>query len=132
MPFPLESTIAVRAGGARTWGPAPFQYAAFIGGGSSLRGYKTQRFAGDMAAFGGAELRTRLGRANLLVARGELGTIILADAGRVWWEDEESDRWHTGVGGGFWFGPFGRSMTFHALYARGDEHTLSAGVGMPF
>lgn len=132
VPFPLETTLAVRAGGGAVSDDAPLQYAAFLGGGSSLRGYSSQRFAGERAGFGGAELRILLGRANLLIARGDLGIIALADAGRVWVDGEDSHTWHTGFGGGLWFGPFERSLTLRALYAYGEKHRVSVGLGAPF
>lgn len=132
LPLPLETTLAVRAGGAGASDGAPIQHAAFLGGGSSLRGYSPQRFAGDAAAFAGAEVRTLLGRANLLVARGDLGILGFVDAGRVWYDGIESDKLHTGYGGGVWFAPFERTLTFHGLYEYGDEHRFSVGVGLPF
>jgi outer membrane protein assembly factor BamA len=132
LPGPLEPTLALRAGAERVWGSSPLQYAAFLGGGSTLRGYRTRRFAGDAAVHGNAELRTRLGRANLLVARGDIGAFALADAGRVFVSGESSTRWHSAVGGGLWFGPLDRAIVAHLLYAYGERHTVSAGVGMPF
>src|SRR5690606_20772190 len=80
VPSPLETTFAARVGGERVWGEAPVQHSAFLGGGSSLRGYKSQRFVGDTSLFTGAELRTLLGRANLLLIRGDLGVVAFADA----------------------------------------------------
>lgn len=132
IPGPLEPTLALRAAAHRVWGTAPFQHAAFLGGASTLRGYRLQRFAGDAAAHGRGELRVRLGYVNLYLLRGELGGIALADAGRVFVSEEESDRWHTGFGGGFWFGTFDRAATAHLVYARGERHTLQAGIGVPF
>jgi outer membrane protein assembly factor BamA len=58
-----QVTLALRAGGKKVWGTFPFQESAFLGGLSTLRGYRDQRFAGDAAVYfnAGAE-QHRLGR----------------------------------------------------------------------
>ena len=60
--IPLRPTLALRAAARRVLGDYPFHEAAFIGGPSSVRGFSVQRFAGDAAAFGNAELRLTSGR----------------------------------------------------------------------
>ncbi len=62
VPLPLQPTLAVRAGASRAWGDYPFQEAAYLGGSSTLRGYHSQRFVGDAAIYGNAELRVPLTR----------------------------------------------------------------------
>jgi hypothetical protein len=122
--------LALRVGGQTALGRFPFQEAAFLGGPGSLRGYPYQRFAGDVAAFGSAELRQPLGQVKLLV-RGRLGAFALADAGRVWNDDESPGGWHSNVGGGLWFETLSYVGTF--TVARGEDLTRwYAGVGLPF
>jgi hypothetical protein len=132
LPGPFEPTLAARAGAARVWGDAPFQYAPSVGGTSTLRGHPRERFTGDASAHVSGELRTRLGRVNLRVLRGELGALLLADAGRVFVAGEGSGRWHTGHGGGVWFGAVERSLLAHLLLVRGERSRLQAGIGLPF
>jgi hypothetical protein len=129
---PLEPTLALRAGGHRTFGVAPLQLASAIGGASTLRGYDSRRFVGDAALNGGAELRTALGPVNLLVIRPELGFIGFSDVGRVFMAAERSRRWHHSFGGGLWFGFLERSRAVHVLYARGERHSLHLGTGLTF
>ena len=119
--------LALRAGGELVRGDFPFQEAAYLGGAGSLRGYPVQRFAGDAAAFGGAELRQPLGQVRLLV-RGRVGVFALADAGRVWLDGESPGDWHTDVGGGVWFETLGNVLTF--TYARGDIARWYVGLGL--
>jgi hypothetical protein len=121
--------LALRAGGEVVRGDFPFTEAAFIGGAGSLRGYPTQRFAGDAAAFGSVELRQPLGQIRLLV-RGRLGVFALADAGRVWVDGASAGDWHTDYGAGLWFETIGIPITL--TYARGDLDRLYVGMGMPF
>jgi len=118
----LQPTIALRAGGKRVFGTYPFHEAAFIGGGANVRGFQPQRFAGDGSLYGNAELRVQLGRFFLLLP-GDFGVFGLADAGRVYLEGETSDRWHTSVGGGFWFAYLDRSRTVSVAVARSEERT---------
>jgi hypothetical protein len=131
LPLPLESTLALRAGGRAAWGDFPIQAAAFVGGPESLRGYPHQRYAGDGALFGGAELRTFLMRFKF-ISRGDLGLVALADAGRVFVDDEASSHWHTGVGGGVWVGILDRTRTLSAVIVRGEITSLYVALGMPF
>jgi outer membrane protein assembly factor BamA len=130
-PLPLRPTISLRAGAKRVVRPYPFHEAAFVGGADSLRGFPSQRFAGDASALGNAELRLVLGR-YFLVLPGEYGVFALADAGRVWLEGERSNRWHTAVGGGLWFAYLRRDHTVTIAVARSDEATsfyLAMGFG---
>jgi hypothetical protein len=121
--------LALRAGGEVAAGDFPFDEAAFLGGPGSLRGFPYQRFAGDAAAFGSAELRQPLGQIKLLV-RGRLGVFALADAGRVWMDGESSGDWHTDLGGGLWFETLGYAGTL--TIARGDVTRWYLGLGLPF
>ncbi len=122
LPIALEPIVAIRAGGRKVFGTYPFHEAAFVGGAETVRGLSEQRFAGDAAAFGNAELRVFLGRYFLLFP-GEYGVFALADAGRVWLSGESSDKWHTAVGGGLWFAPVSRANTISIAVARSSERT---------
>jgi len=128
--FVLRPTLALRVGAKRVFGTYPFQSAAFVGGDSSLRGFSSQRFAGDASVHGSAELRLFLGRF-YLVLPGEYGAFALVDTGRVWLEGESSNRWHTGLGGGLWFAYFRRRNAVTLAAARSAEGT-SFYVGMGF
>jgi len=115
-------TLALRAGAKKVWGAFPFFESAFLGGADNVRGLRTQRFAGDAAVYGNAELRARLGRF-FVVLPGEFGLFALADVGRVYLEGESSDTWHTGVGGGLWFAYLDPANTISLAVARGDDRT---------
>ena len=100
----------------------PYHEAAYIGGAESVRGFAAQRFAGDSALFGSVELRLEVTRFFVLVP-GRGGVFGLLDTGRVWLDGEESDRWHTGWGGGVWVAPLIRENTFSLAVATSDEDT---------
>jgi hypothetical protein len=125
-------TLALRAGGQRLWGGFPFQEAASVGGWSTLRGYRSQRYQGDAAAWGGAELRVPVSRANLWLVRGDLGALALEDAGRVWMGGRSPGGWHTAYGGGLWFSFLERTHTASVVWAHGERSTLYARLEIPF
>ena len=118
----LQPTLALRAGGKRVWGDYPFFEAAFIGGSSTVRGFRAQRFAGDGAVYGNAELRLRIARV-FIVLPADLGVFGLADAGRVYVAGETSDKWHTAAGGGIWLSFLNRDATFTLAVATSEERT---------
>jgi hypothetical protein len=124
-------TLALRAGGKKVWGDFPFFESAFVGGAATVRGLREQRYAGDAALYGNAELRLRLGRF-FVVLPGDYGVFGIADVGRVYLDGESSDIWHTGVGGGVWFAFLERANTVTVAVVRGDQRTalyLRAGFG---
>ncbi|HEX2079007.1 MAG TPA: BamA/TamA family outer membrane protein [Longimicrobium sp.] len=121
--------LALRVGGKHVWGDYPFYEAAFLGGGSTLRGYTGQRFAGDAMAFGSAELRVPLFRMKLGL-RGTVGVLGLGDAGRVWFDGVSDGELHTGVGGGLFFHAARQTAT--VTVAQGERTSVNFGFGMPF
>lgn len=137
-PLPLQPTLAVLVGGKQVWGNYPFHEAAFIGGPvtalspGNVRGLPIQRYAGDSALWGNAELRLRLFGVNLLVPE-DAGIFALADTGRVYLAGEDSHHWHTGVGGGFWISFLRRENTVSVAVARSEGSTrVYVGAGFGF
>jgi hypothetical protein len=118
----LRPTLALRAAGQRVWGTFPFHESAFVGGGSSLRGWGEQRFAGEASLYGTAELRLFLTRF-FLVLPTDLGIFGLVDAGRVFAEGESSSEWHRGIGGGIWIAPVERKHTVSLAIVHSEERT---------
>lgn len=133
IPLPLgqpRPTIALRIGARHVLGDCfPVQDAAFVGGSATVRGYRFNRFAGRTAAWGNGELRFALFEMELLT-RGRLGALALADAGRVWLDDEDSERWHDAFGGGLWWETVGFAVS--GVYAHGEEDRFYLNFGMPF
>jgi hemolysin activation/secretion protein len=118
----FRPTLALRAAGKRVWGDYPFQEAAYIGGHTSVRGLRAERFGGDGSLYGNAELRLPLGRFSGLLP-GEFGIFGLGDVGRVFLEGESSRKWHTAAGGGVWFSFLTRGSTLSVAIAKSEERT---------
>ena len=119
-PLVLDPVLALRVGGKRVWGSYPFQEAALLGG-NTLRGLRPGRYAGDAAAYGSAELRLALFRFRALVPS-RFGIFGLADGGRVWLKGEDSNKIHTGLGGGIWVAFLKPDNTLSLAAARSEGH----------
>jgi len=117
---PPAATVALRVGGAHVSGTAPLAEAVYVGGGTTVRGYAEQRFAGTSGAYANAELRLTVAR----LPAGDVGVFGLADAGRVWVAGEPSDRWHAAAGGGLWFAwRHSRANTVSLAVAKSPERS---------
>ena len=128
---PLDPTLALRAGGRKLWGHYPYFESAFIGGSSTVRLGRINRYAGDGSAYGSSELRLSLTRVRLVLPA-TLGIFGLADVGRVFLAGESSDTWHSAAGGGVWLSYLERAYTLSLAIARSDERTgiyAQAGFG---
>ncbi len=122
LPIPTTPTLALRAGGKRVWGAYPYDEAAYVGGGATLRGFPQQRFAGDGSLYGSAELRIPIARVYIFVP-GSLGVFALGDTGRVYFTGESSNQWHSAAGGGFWFALLDAANTVSVSIASSEEGT---------
>jgi hypothetical protein len=95
-------SLNLMVGGVKTWGKLPYFLAPTLGGLHTLRGYRPDRFAGEAAMYGSADLRIPLSRIKLIIP-GQQGVFGFVDGGRVYLEEENSDEWHSSFGGGIWF-----------------------------
>lgn len=112
--------LALRAGGGKVWGDYPFFEAIYLGGKDNLRGYNRERFSGDAALFGKAELRAYVTDINV-VMRGRFGLNAFVETGRVFASNEDSEKWHPSLGGGFWISYFNRAFLVSANAAYSPE-----------
>lgn len=111
--------LAVRGGGTTVTGTIPVQHTPFVGGRTTLRGYDWERFRGDAAAYGSAELRAPVMPVEILI-RWNMGVFALGDAGRVWVGAESPGGWHTAYGAGLWLEALDNVIS--AAWARGESH----------
>jgi hypothetical protein len=125
-------SLAIRAGGEQVWGRFPWSEAAFLGGGSTIRGWDDQRFAGDAALFLSSELRLRVGYARIVVPVG-VGVLGFYDVGRVFLDGSSPGGWHSGVGGGIWLQPMGQRYILRGGAGGSDEATkVYLALGLPY
>jgi hypothetical protein len=125
--LPNRVHLALRGGATMTSGVFPVQYASTLGGWSTLRGYRSDRFSGDAEVNGSTELRVPVGTVNLLM-RWNTGVFGLADVGRVWMSGESEGPWHTAFGGGVWFEALGKAVSI--AYAKGEANRFYLKFGL--
>ncbi len=109
-----------------------FYQAASIGGNDGLRGFRHQRFTGKTSYYQNTDIRLSFGRRNtgfLPVGTGIYGGF---DYGRVWLPTEDSDKWHTSVGGGFFVNAAGLISGNAALFNSADGIRFTFGLGFGF
>ena len=87
-----------------------------------MRGLRVGRYAGDASAYASAELRLALFRFRALVPS-RFGIFGLADGGRVWLKGEDSNKIHTGIGGGIWVAFLKPDNTLSLAAAQSEGHT---------
>jgi hypothetical protein len=139
----------LRIAGEKNFGTYPYFESAFIGGtaqsagiggtgGSTLRGYDWNRFAGDASLVANTEVRAALGRGSFFLPW-RYGLVAIGDVGRVFVDGQSSSKWHYGAGGGVWVALFASGKGFEvassisAMVVRSDERTafyLSSGFGL--
>jgi hypothetical protein len=118
--FITTSSIAFRILGEKLWGNYPLHMAAFLGGRPNLHGYERQRFSGDALAYGTVGLRSYLFPIKILIPA-RFGFSLFAESGRVFYEDEDSDKWHPSAGGGVWISFLDRQLTFLLAVSNSSE-----------
>jgi hemolysin activation/secretion protein len=136
-------SLNLMAGGIKTFGRIPFFETARLGGMRTLRGYRPDRFAGEAAVYGSAELRVPISKLQIVIP-GEQGIFGFGDAGRVYVQTNQvagggagqSDQFHTSVGGGIWMSFLSRDNVLFVGMGRPTKDKegtrVIAGFGFPF
>ncbi|MEP2770695.1 MAG: hypothetical protein ABJH05_01015 [Fulvivirga sp.] len=123
---PTLITLASRIGGASNAGRFAIYQGNTIGGNGGLgrkgnvRGYERDRFTGRSSLYNNNEVRVRLARIPFYYMPLAVGISAHFDQGRVWVDNEDSDEWYTGYGGGLWFNPLGK-WVFTTTYTKSEE-----------
>jgi len=115
-----DVTLALRVGGQKVFGTYPFFKSAVLGGANNLRGFSRERFSGDASLFGQAEVRMFLFDMNVLLP-GRFGLSFFGESGRVFVSYEESEKWHSSYGGGFWFSVLNNILSLNFSAAKSSE-----------
>ncbi|MEX0967029.1 MAG: BamA/TamA family outer membrane protein [Bacteroidia bacterium] len=114
--------LANRWGGGTNIGQFDFYQAQTLGGPENLRGYRRTRFYGHSRFYQNTELRLHLFNFKSILFPGHVGLIGHYDYGRVWVQDEISDKWHQGYGGGVWISPLNK-VIFSGTYTFSEDET---------
>ncbi|MFZ1519950.1 MAG: BamA/TamA family outer membrane protein [Ignavibacteriaceae bacterium] len=117
-----NNTLSFRAAGEYLNGRYPFFFGASLGGSKGLKGFPTNRFVGDASLLFQSEWRIYIGKPRIIIP-GKFGIKLFAETGRVFLEDEKSDRWHNSFGGGLYFDILERFLTTNVDIAASKEWT---------
>lgn len=77
-----------------------FYQGASLGGNDGLRGYRNQRFTGKNAFYQNSDIRLNLRKIKTGLLPLHIGLYSGFDYGRVWLENDNSNTWHSSIGGG--------------------------------
>lgn len=123
IPFDISNVfvIATHIQADKILGNYEFFHALTLGGPDKLRGFRSDRFAGDARVYQSTDLRWKLFRAGGMLPF-SLGVFGSFDYGRVWYKEDiaAGDKWHIGYGGGIFIVPFGLTA-FRISYISGEE-----------
>ncbi|MDT0687721.1 metallophosphatase [Autumnicola psychrophila] len=97
-----------------------FYHGATLGGNHSLRGFRNERFNGKSAFYQSTDLRAGLLRVETGFVPLRAGISLGYDYGRVWTENDNSEKWHNNYGGSVWINAFS-AITGNIGYYTSDE-----------
>ena len=131
LPFNKTFSLASRNGFSTLEGKPEFYQYNWVGGGQNLRGHRRQRFAGETSIYTSNELRW-ITDMNGYWLKGKIGLIGFVDQGRVWMQDDPSDKWHVGYGGGLLLSPFNKIAVTVYYGISEDERLIHLRLGRFF
>ena len=88
-----------------------------------MRGYNDGRFSGDAALFGQAELRLFISQLNLIF-KSRIGINLFVETGRVFTENDISEKWHPSYGVGLWVAYLNSTLIGTTYLAFSPETTI--------
>jgi len=113
-------------------GDAPFYFKPFIGQINGLRGFRPFRFRGNSSYYQMTDLRWEVFNTQNVAVPFSLGIFGGFDYGRVWLEEENSDRWHRSYGGGFWIAPLDFFVLSFGIHHSEESDLFQFKVGHDF
>ena len=125
--------LATKIGGEAILGDDfELYHAAQLGGGDNLRGFRKERFLGKYSVFHTTDLRLSLGKFKSTFIPLKYGVTGGFDYGRVWLDDDNSDKWHNNVGGSFWISGLDTFTANLGYYGSSDGGRIAFVLGFAF
>lgn len=103
-----------------------------LGQNNFLRGFRKNRFAGTSLAYGSLTLLVKLFDTKSYILPGSVGVIAFEDVGRVWAENQSSNKWHSSTGGGLYYSPFNMVLISAAVGFSEEETLFNVSIGTKF
>jgi len=126
---PAKLIGVVSFGGSRIFSKSFEFFQAVAIGNNNLHGFRANRYLGKSTLYASAELRYRLFNLKSYIFPGPVGLTGFYDVGRVWLDGEDSKRWHSAFGGGFYFVPYNKFMISGSIGFSGNEKLLTFVLG---
>ena len=127
---PAKVTAVLGFGGGKIFNDS-YEYfqAMSLGNSYNLHGFRNNRYTGQSSLYGSLELRLKLIDIKSYFAPGPFGLTGFYDIGRVWMKGEDSDKWHSAYGGGFYFIPFNLFVISASAGFSHNEHVFNFTFG---
>jgi hypothetical protein len=103
-----------------------------VGNNNVLRGFRKNRFSGTSLAYGSLEFRIKLFDSRSYILPGQVGLIVFNDVARVWYDKNDSKRWHYVAGGGFYYNPFNLVILSATIGYSREEEVFNFSLGSKF
>lgn len=108
------------------------KYEFFQAATTELRGFRDNRFIGKQSFYEYSDIRFNMGRLKNPLTPLDYGIFAGIDHGRVWYQGESSDKWHSSYGGGFWLTVLRRFTGKFSYFGSSDGSRFSFELGMGF
>lgn len=109
-----------------------FYQAATVGGDMDLRGFRNQRFSGQQSFYQSTDIRWNIGKFRTGIAPLSYGILGGFDYGRVWLENDYSEKWHQTAGGGIWINGVNLVTARVSYFVSSDGGRFFVGLGFGF
>jgi len=109
-----------------------FYQAANLGANNGLRGYRNERFSGKSAYLQSTDLRLNLRKLKTGLLPFNVGVYGGLDYGRVWVDNEDSDKWNNSIGGGLFFNGADMIVGNISAFSSNDGLRLAFKIGFGF
>lgn len=127
------ATLATKAEGEIIIGDNyEYYHAATIGGNSSLRGFRNERFMGKRSFYQTTDLRVGITKFKTNFIPLRIGVSAGFDYGRVWSDFDQSDKWHNSYGGSIFINGFNALTANVGFYSSKEDNRLVFSFGFKF
>ncbi|WP_405415218.1 metallophosphatase [Maribacter sp. Asnod1-A12] len=109
-----------------------FYHGAVLGGNTSLRAYRNERFNGKSSFYQSTDLRVGVTRFRTNFIPIQLGVSAGFDYGRIWSDNDNSSKWHNDYGGSVWISGFSALTGNLGFYHGGDGNRFVFSLGFNF
>ena len=109
-----------------------FYQGASIGGADGLRGYRNERFLGNQSFYQNTDIRYSFTSLKTRIIPVQFGLYGSFDYGRVWLENERSNKWNNSYGGGFFIDGVELLTANFGVFGSSDGIRVAFGLGFDF